>query len=115
VQGTTTIHRTKTYYDTGKLSTEVDANGNPPTTYMYGTGSCGGAFPTQVTDAAGFNTLFTWDCNGGVMTGTTDANNQTTSYSWTDPKYWRLTQITYPDGGQKTAAYNTASTPWNIV
>jgi len=115
VQGTTTIHSTKTYYDTGMLSTEVDANGNPPTTYTYGTGSCGGAFPTQVTNAVGFNTMFTWDCNGGVMTGTTDPNNQTTSYSWTDPKYWRLTQITYPDGGQKTATYNTATTPWNIV
>jgi RHS repeat-associated protein len=119
VQGTTTIHRTKTYYDTGMLSTQVDANGNPPTTYTYGTGSCGNAFPTQVTNAIGFNTLFSWDCNGGVMTGTTDPNNipnnQPTSYSWTDPNYWRLTQINYPDGGQKTATYNTASTPWNIV
>ena len=115
VQGTTTIHTTKTYYDTGMLSTAVDANGNPPTIYAYGTGSCGNAFPTKVTNAAGFNTLFTWDCNGGVMTGTTDANNQPTFYSWTDPKYWRLTQITYPDGGQKTATYNTATTPWTIV
>jgi RHS repeat-associated protein len=115
VQGTTTIHSTKTYYDTGTVSTEVDANGNPPTTYAYGTGSCGNSFPTQVTDAAGFNTLFTWDCNGGVMTSTTDPNNQPTSYGWTDPNYWRLTQITYPDGGQKTATYNTATTPWSIV
>jgi RHS repeat-associated protein len=115
VQGTTTIHTTKTYYDTGTLSTTVDPNGNPPTTYTYGTGSCGNAFPTKVTNAAGFNTLFTWDCNGGVMTGTTDANIQLTSYSWTDPNYWRLTQITYPDGGQKTATYNTATTPWTMV
>jgi RHS repeat-associated protein len=115
VQGTTTIHTTKTYYDTGTLSTTVDPNGNPPTTYTYGAGSCGGAFPTKVTNAAGFNTLFTWDCNGGVMTGTTDANIQLTSYSWTDPNYWRLTQITYPDGGQKTATYNTATTPWTMV
>ncbi len=117
VQGTTTIHGTKTYYDTGMLSTEVDANGNPPTTYTYGTGSCGNAFPTKVTNAVGFNTLFSWDCNGGVMTGTTDPNpnHQPTSYIWGDPNYWRLTQINYPDGGQKTALYNTASTPWNIV
>ena len=115
VQGTTTIHRTKTYYDTGTVSTETDANGNPPTTYTYGTGSCGDAFPTQVTNAAGFNTLFSWDCNGGVMTGTTDPNNQQTSYGWTDPNYWRLTQITYPDLGHKTATYNTATIPWNIV
>ena len=96
VQGTSTVQRTKSYFDTGGINTETDLNGNP-TSYTYGTGSCGNSFPIKVTDAKGFNTLMSWDCNGGMATAGTDRNGQTTSYLYGDPNFWRLTQTNYPD------------------
>jgi len=115
VQGSTTVHRTKTYFDTGTVNTETDFAGNF-TTYAYGTSSCGNSFPTQVTLPLNHIKSATWDCNGGVLTSATDENSKTTSYIYGDPSFWRLTQVNYPDGGQITATYNQGTTsPWNIV
>jgi len=115
VQGSTTVHRTKTYFDTGTVNTETDFAGNS-TTYAYGTSSCGNSFPTQVTLPLNHIKSATWDCNGGVLTSATDENSKTTSYIYGDPSFWRLTQVNYPDGGQITATYNQGTTsPWNIV
>jgi hypothetical protein len=115
VQGSTTVHRTKTYFDTGTVNTETDSAGNT-TPYAYGTSSCGNSFPTQITDALNHSRSMAWDCNGGVLTSATDENSKTTSYVFGDRSFWRLTQVNYPDGGQATATYNQGTTsPWNIV
>lgn len=115
VQGTTTVSQTKTYYDTGNPLVERDFAGNP-TTYAYGTASCGNSFPTQITDALGHNTSMVWDCYGAVKTSVTDPNQKQTTFTYGDPNFWRLTQTNYPDGGSATTTYNLGVvTPWNIV
>ncbi|HYX52838.1 MAG TPA: hypothetical protein VE783_05260, partial [Candidatus Limnocylindrales bacterium] len=44
VQGTATLRKTTTYFDTGNPNVQTDVNG-AQTTYAYGTGSCGNSFP----------------------------------------------------------------------
>jgi RHS repeat-associated protein len=115
VQGSTTVHRTKTYFDTGTVNSETDFAGNT-TTYAYGTSSCGNSFPTQVTLPLNHTKSATWDCNGGALTSATDENSKTTSYVYGDPSFWKLTQLNAPDGGQATATYKLGTNnPWNIV
>jgi RHS repeat-associated protein len=116
VQGTATIQKTTSYNDTGTVAVDNDFKGNPAATYVYGTNSCGGSYPTTVTDAMGMTQTIVWDCNGGVKTSVKDANNQTTLYKYLDPNYWRLTETDFPDGGQVTTSYNLGTNrPWNIV
>ena len=56
-----------------------------------------------------------WNCSGGVVSSTTDENSQPINYSYADSNSWRVTQVSYPDGGQGTTTYNTGSTtPWTI-
>ncbi len=108
MQGTTTIHRTKSYFDTGTLNTDTDPNTNP-TTYIYGAGSCGNSFPTQITDALGHSNNLVWDCNGAVKTSVADPNNKTTSFVYGDPNFWRLTQTNSPDGGRPGTRFQNRS------
>lgn len=44
----------------------------------------------------------------------TGENGQQTSYTYSDPNYWRVTQINNPDGGQTTYTYKTTTSPWNL-
>jgi RHS repeat-associated protein len=116
VQGSTTLNKTKSYFDTGTTNVETEVGGRTPHTYTYGTGSCGNSFPTKITDALGFFKTFTWDCNGGLSTGVTDENIQPTTSVYGDPNFWRLTQTSYPDGGQTNYTYNLGTTtPWNTI
>jgi YD repeat-containing protein len=116
VQGTTTIQKTTSYNDTGTVAIDNDFKGNPAATYVYGTNSCGGSFPTTITDAMSMSETIVWDCNGGVKTSVEDANLQITSYTYSDPNYWRLSETGFPDGGQVATSYNLGTNrPWNIV
>jgi RHS repeat-associated protein len=94
VQGSTSLNRTYTYYDTGNLSTATDVNG-AVTTYTYGGGtSCGNSFATSVSEPLGLSRSMTWNCTGGVPTSVTDENGKTSATSYTDPDFWRPFSVT---------------------
>jgi YD repeat-containing protein len=105
VTGSTTVGKTMTYNDTGSLLIAKDFNGNP-TKYSYSS-TYGGAYPTTVTNALNQSTTYVYDANTGVGTSMTDANQQMTSYTYDD----RLRPVTigYPDGGQTTFDYLSAT------
>ena len=110
--GTSTLSKHFTYFDTGNLHTSTDVN-TAVTTFIYG--ACGNSFATEVDLPLTLTRHMTWDCNGGVAKTTVDENSKTTTYSYTDPNFWRLNQVSYPDGGSTTTTYNTASAPSDIV
>src|SRR5579875_599419 len=109
------------YFDTGQVYQMTDPRNNV-TTYSYTDSytSCGGnappsgaanAYLTQVTypatNGASHVKYYCYDYTGGTLGSSTDENTQTTSYAYLDPLY-RLTKITYPDGGETTVTYNDA-------
>jgi RHS repeat-associated protein len=102
VQGSTSLSKTYTYYDTGNVNTATDVNG-AVTTYTYGSGtSCGNSFPTSVTEPLGLSRSTVWNCTGGVQTSATDENGQITASTYNDAYFWRPSQAT-------DAALNVAS------
>ena len=117
--GSTTLYRKFTYYDTGtpKTSTDVSISGStngPTTTYSYAGTSCGNSFVTTVTLPLSLARSAGWSCTGGVMTSSTDENQKVAIFGYADPNFWRRTSVSFPDGGQTTTTYNTVSPPWNI-
>jgi hypothetical protein len=93
VQGTTTLSKTYTYYDTGTVNTATDVNG-AQTTYNYGTGSCGNSFVTSVSEPLSLSRSMTWNCTGGVELTVTDENGRTASSTYNDPYFWRTNSTT---------------------
>lgn len=128
ISGSTYATTTLTYYDTGQVYTKKDACGNTTcsdmsgssshtTTYSYsdnyaaGTGTPPGqtfAYLTQVTDPLNHTNKFTWGFNDGLVHSQTDVNNLTTNYTYADALS-RVTQISYPDGGQTNVLYNDST------
>lgn len=98
-QGSNTISKTFTYYDTGTVNTATDVNG-ATTTYNYGTGSCGNSFPTSINEPLSLSVSYTWDtnCTAGVMPQVTDENGNNVTTSYTDPYYWRPASTTDQTG-----------------
>lgn len=94
VQGSTTLGKKATYYDTGNPLTATDVNG-AQTTFTYGSTSCGNSFPTLVTEPLSLSKSMSWNCTGGVATVITDENgkNATSSYAF-DPYFWRPSATT---------------------
>lgn len=111
-QGTSTVSRSFTYYDTGNLRTATDING-AVTTYSYGTGSCGNSFVTgtSVNTSPALTRSMTWDtpCNGGVLTSLTDENSKTTTFQYNDPNLWRPTGVQDPLSNTTTYSYSPTS------
>ena len=89
------LTKTFTYYDTGTVNTATDVNG-AVTTNVYGTGSCGNSFPTQVNMPLSLFTSATWDCVGGVQLTSTDVNGHITTTAYSDPYFWRPATTTDP-------------------
>jgi RHS repeat-associated protein len=108
VQGSTTLSKTFTYYDTGTVATTTDVNG-ALTTYTYGTGSCGNSFVTSVALPLSLTSSQTWNCTGGIKTSATDANGKTTTFTYTDPDYWRITSVTDAASNVTNMTYNGAT------
>jgi len=119
VQGSTTVSKTTTYFDTGMVQTAKDFDGNP-TTYGY-SATYGYAYPTTVTNALNQTTTTAYDVNTGVVTSTTDPNNQTTTFTY-DNMIRPLT-TNYPDGGQTAYCYtdtggsacSQSGSPYSVV
>lgn len=99
------------YFDTGNVYQKTDPLGHA-TTYAY-SNDYAGAYPTQVTNALGQSSSFTYDFNTGLPTGTTDSNRQTTSYTYDAMR--RLIALGYPDGGQTTYTYYPSGYPTNSI
>jgi RHS repeat-associated protein len=113
VQGTTSLSKTYTYYDTGNVNVAKDYAG-AQTTYTYG--ACVNSLATKQTTANGSLSLsnsMTWDCTSGALTSVTDTNNQTSNYTYDN--FSRVMNIKRPDAVQLTYQYPTTSTPTYLV
>ena len=112
----TSISRSFTHNPNGTLATATDFNSSSHiTSYTYGSGSCNGAFPTSISLPMSISIpSITWNCNGGVIASFEDANSQPTTFTYNDPNhFWRVTGVSYPDGGNTTITYT--DTPPNFT
>ncbi len=103
-----TLTSHSTYFDTGTVSTSTDVNG-AVTTFVYGSASCGNSFPTSISEPLSMSRSFAWSCPGGVQTSVTDENGKVTSTTWNDTHFWRPAAINFPDSGQTSITYNSAT------
>jgi hypothetical protein len=106
--GSTSLTKTLTYFDTGNVASITDVN-NATTTYNYSdaTSTCGNSFPTSVTEpVSGLSQSMVWNCTGGVSTSVTDENGQTIATSYTDTQFWRPHSTTDQASNTTTLAYN---------
>jgi RHS repeat-associated protein len=108
VQGTTTLNKTYTYYDTGNLNTATDVN-SAVTTYNYGTGSCGNSFVTSISEPLSLSRSTTWNCTGGIKVSVTDENSKAASTSYTDPAFWRPASTTDASSDVTSFTYTGAT------
>jgi len=107
VQGSTTLTKTFTYFDTGNIKTSTDVN-NAPSTYTYG--ACGNSFPTSVSEPMSLSRSMAWNCIGGVETSVTDENNNTVSWNYSsDPYFWRPNSRTDQLSNNTNLTYNGQS------
>jgi hypothetical protein len=93
--GTTTLYRTYTYYDTGNLSTSTDVSTSSTTkgaqnTYNYSSASCGNSFVTSISEPLSLSRSMTWNCTGGVLLSLTDENGNTSSTAYSGSNYSNL-------------------------
>lgn len=108
VQGSTSLSKTYTYYDTGNLGTATDVNG-AVTTYTYGSGtSCGNSFATSISEPLSLSRSMVWNCTGGVETSVTDENSQPTTTTYSDPYFWRPNKVTDAASNVANFTYDAA-------
>ncbi len=105
VQGTTTLGKTYTYYDTGNVLTATDTNG-AQTTYTYGTSSCGNSFATSVSEPLSLSRSMIWNCTGGIETSVTDENGKNVSKTYSDPYFWRPNSSTDQESNVTNLTYS---------
>src|SRR3989441_4327896 len=106
-QGTSTISRTSTYFDTGLVQTATDVNA-AQTTYTYNSTGCANSLLTSISLPLPLSRSMVWNCTGGVATSVTDENTKTTSFVYNDPNYWRLKSITDPASAVTNISYFTS-------
>src|SRR6185437_11484425 len=104
VQGTTSLTRNFTYFDTGTVQTATDVNG-AQTTFTYGTAPCGNSFPTSVAEPLSLSKSMVWNCAGGVETSATDENGKTVSTTYNDAYFWRPATNTDQENNATNYAY----------
>jgi RHS repeat-associated protein len=106
VQGSATLSRTRTYFDTGRVKTVTDAN-LAQTSYTYG--ACGNSFPTSITEPLSLSKSLMWNCTGGVESSITDENNQTVTTTYNDSFFWRPATVTDQLSNATNFTYNGAT------
>ena len=106
----TYLSTTYNYYDTGMPQSVVDPGGHTAS-YTYG---FSGAYLTQVTmpdtsspTLAHHTTSANYDSNTGLIITATDQNSQPTSFTYDN--VLRPATASYPDGGQTTFTYTSAT------
>ena len=100
------VSNTKSYYTTGMVYLETDANSHT-STYVYSS-AYAGALKTESTDPMSHNTFYSYDDNTGVLLSETDPNNQITSYQYDSME--RITSATFPSGGGSATISRQEST-----
>ncbi|HSY36304.1 MAG TPA: RHS repeat-associated core domain-containing protein [Acidobacteriaceae bacterium] len=103
VSGGSTIATHTKFYTTGEKSQEIDARNVVSAAYTY-SAAYGFALPSQVTNAMGQNTLYSYDPNTGQKLSSQDPNNQ--MISWAYDATGRVSRVSYPDGGWLSYCYN---------
>jgi YD repeat-containing protein len=98
----TAVTTVQNIYDTGMFHYSTDPLGHNPETDTYSS-TYYGAYPTQVCNALGQCTTYTYDFNSGLMLTMTDPNTQETSYSY--DCMLRPTEIVHPDSSEETLTY----------
>lgn len=108
VQGSTSLTKTLTYFDTGNVQSVTDVNGGTTTyTYSNSTATCGNSFPTgQIEAISSLTQSYVWNCVGGVLTQTTDENGKTVVTSYTDADFWRPAWTNDQEGNGTTFYYS---------
>jgi RHS repeat-associated protein len=124
VQGSTTLGKKFTYYDTGNVLTATDVNG-AQSTYTYASSPCNNSFATSVSEPLSLTRSMIWSCTGGVETSATDENSQIVSITYNDPDFWRpnktsdqesnITNFTYTEQTSAEAALNFSSSTSDIL
>lgn len=115
VQGSTTLAKTFTYYDTGNVYTAKDVNG-AQTTDTYG--ACGNSFLTSTSAPLSMSRSLAWNCTGAVMTSLTDENGQVASTTYNDAYFWRPNGTTDQLGNQTAIWYQPNPSyccPWMVA
>ena len=115
VQGTTTLTRTFTQYDTGNIKSFTDTNGAVTTANYSSTGSCGNSFVTSLNLPLGLSRSSVWNCTGGVVTSATDENGQVASTTYNDPYYWRPAAIKDAQNNTTNMTYTGATSSESIL
>jgi hypothetical protein len=117
--GSTWLTSGASYNSNGTMATYTDPNNSITQFSSY---QCNGLLPGTTTlpqvsgESFHMSSTLTWSCNGGLLNSSTDLNTpaNTTTYTYNDP-LWRLTEVSYPDGGSTTWTYNTGSKyPWTM-
>ena len=103
-QGSTFLTKSYTYYDTGNVNVATDVNG-APTTYTYGSGSCGNSFATTIAEPLSLSRTMTYNCTGGILVSGADENGNASSASYTDANFWRPNSSTDQTNAQTTLTY----------
>ena len=107
--GTVSLTSKYSYYNTGTVNVATDVNG-AQTTYNYGSGSCGYAFPDSTTLPQSLSRSATYNCIGGVLTSSTDANGNTAYVDYaSDPSFWRPDSTKDAMGNVTSIAYTGAT------
>ena len=118
--GTTTLYRAYTYYDTGNLKTSTDVStssttNGAQTTYNYSSASCGNSFVTSISEPLSLSRSMTWNCTGGVLLSLTDENGNISGTAYSGSNYnnpfWRPYSTTDNAGNTTNYFYylNSAS------
>jgi RHS repeat-associated protein len=95
--------------DTGMVKSISDPKGNPSSTISY---QCSNAVPYQTINPLGHTTTYGYDCNSGAITSVKDPNDVAANRAGTIYQYegaGRLQSISYPDGGQTSYSYPSAT------
>jgi len=85
----------------------------PPASFIYG--DCGNAFPTEIDLPLNLKLYASWNCTGAVEATTTDLNGNVTNHDYTDPNYWRLSEIEFPGSSANTETFTYNTAPWSIT
>jgi RHS repeat-associated protein len=116
--GSVTLYRKFTYYDTGTLQTSTEASTSsttPGLSTTYTVTSCGNSFVTSIAEPLSLSRSMAWNCTGGVLTSVTDENSKVSStlYTGTNPctgngpdaAFWRPFASTDPSGNSTCLYY----------